>query len=256
MPGHRDDLRIAQVGIPEPVGGQPAAHRACRLQRQKELAGQAEFFNDTPVPTALGGVEQLAGGGNRILAAQAAGQHPCQQVRHEEQFVPMGLPPAVGGHQLVHGVELHKRDAGAVVNGRIADEPIGQLRHAVGAVVPVVHRQIRQGVVRTYDAVIHAPGVDTDGRKRNTGGRKPGAQFPLQAQNIPIDVLMNLRRPVGKAVLFGKGQALPIKTAQYGAAGTGPQVEGKIVARRFHAPSRGWIAPCRAAAACSMAGTW
>jgi hypothetical protein len=100
-----------------------------------------------------------------------------------------------------------------------------------------------QFAILAEQSEIDAPGVDTDAvQPQSRLGRRGLAQAGLQlfplAEQVPVEMSVELAVGVEEAVLFFERELLPAEPPQHRPTALGPQIKRQEILRRHHSSSR------------------
>ena len=143
------------------------------------------------------------------------------------------------GQKLIDRIKRQELQARDLVDALARNFLKGNVNHAIGSGITIMHRISKQRIALANQAKVNAPGINTNTiQTTTTCGSLPdrNLDFIKEAWQVPVERIEHLNGTVGEAVSFFKGKVLAIKTAQETSTAFRSQVECKVIARHSHRP--------------------
>ena len=173
----------------------------------QNIRGDIQFVEDLFLPGPGIGIQQSAGGGDRIFRQGFTGQHHHESIRHEEDFC--AVPEIFRvilmiRKELIDCVERHQLDPGLGVKFFFRQDLMDVIhcRHEAG--IPVAVR-LPDGLAVPEKDHVHAPGIDGEGADitvRRAGFFQPFLQLVGECGEIPVESAVFFIRMIGETVDF------------------------------------------------------
>ena len=244
------EARLIDAQLLRQLRAEPTAQRPCAVDGQEDLFGQAQRLDGLPVPVLRGGVIEHGGGGLGVFGLFLARQEKAQQVRHEQQRLRVRerrIILQLAAVELIDGVEVHRRNAGAGKECREVDRlPHGlHIRVDRVAVRPGIGQQL---VVFVEQTIVDAPGIDAEAVKLADicvfERQKALLQLVIEVRQVPVEHAVHLDVVVFKPVQLAHGDLLTVKLPQNRAAVARAEVERQQVSHGVM-PLSSWLSRWR-----------
>ena len=211
MACHEHDLGVESNAV-DNIGPQATECRSRHADILEDAARQVEAGDELFVPIARQGIHKRGRRCIGVFVCLHTAEHPVEIVgHHEEAACSLELPAIVTREraELIGCVELLVLDARApivLLKGEDAGE-LQRVAHTVGAGITIAHAISGALVVLVEQHVVHGPGIDADGGRRESlfvRGGQAGDDVLGQRVDVPHKMPAVPRETILEAIDLGE----------------------------------------------------